>query len=183
MQEEVIWKRIPNYSLYEASTNGEIKTYNWKNKKVEAIMKPAFDGCGYLRTMLKNDNGKYDTIKVHRIIAHTFIPNPENKKTVNHKNGIKHDNNVKNLEWATQQENNKHANEFLKWDFNKGENVGTATLTDAQAQEILDNYEFGKKGKKGITKQQIADKYGVKFCVIKSLVRRVTWSHLTPKSK
>jgi hypothetical protein len=63
---------------------------------------------GYKITRLMNENG-YKTVKVHRVVAEAFIPNPDKKRTVNHKNGIRNDNRVENLEWATQAENNAHA--------------------------------------------------------------------------
>lgn len=53
-------------------------------------------------------NNKLKGASIHRLVAKAFIPNPENKKTVNHKNGNKLDNRVQNLEWATQSENNLH---------------------------------------------------------------------------
>lgn len=183
-EEQIIWKKIPNYELYEASTNGDIKTYNWKNKGKEAIMKPALDNRGYLRTMLKDTNGKFCTIKVHRIIAQTFLENPENKATVNHKNGIPTDNRVCNLEWMTHRENIEHSWKYLTKNPLKGGQIGTATISDEKAQEILDNYEFGKKTKKGmVTKKQIAEKYGVSVSVIKAIVMRSTFGHLIPNNE
>ena len=175
-----IWKRIPNYSLYEASSDGEIKTFNWKNKGKEAIMKPHRDGGGYLRTMLKRDgDGKIHTIKVHRIIAQTFLPLIEGKNEVNHKNGVLTDNRVENLEWVTHQENMRHA--FDKgFCSNTGENNPCASLTDAQVLEIRKNYQYGRKSRHdgGETKKQIAERYNTSFSVIKNIVLKQSWKHL-----
>lgn len=174
------WKRIPNYSLYAASKKGYIKTFNWKNTGTERIMKPAPDRLGYLRTMLKNDNGKYCTIKVHRIIAQTFIPNPDNKPQINHINAIKSDNRAINLEWCTQSENMKHAyKNNLK--SVKGENNPATKLTDKQVLEIRGKYTYGRKGgviKGAVTKPMLAREYGVKISVIKGIVTNNTWKHI-----
>lgn len=172
------WKKIPNYSNYEASSDGEIRSLNYKRTGQVQILKPSLDNGGYLRTMLKRDCGKIHTIKVHRIICETFHPNPENKETVNHINCIKNDNRVLNLEWATRGENQKHA--FTNKLKNvTGEKNPAAKITDEQAKEILRNYEFGKKSKKGITKKEIAEKYNTTFYAIKRLVQRKSWKHLS----
>lgn len=172
-----LWKKIPKYSLYEASNLGNIKTFNWKNTGKEKIMKPALDGSGYLRTALKRDDGVIHTIKVHRIIAQTFIDNIENKPEVNHINCIKTDNRVINLEWATHSENIKHAYKEKRLN-NKGECNPCATLTDQQVKEIRLSYEYGKKCKKGKTKKEIAKEYNTTFSVIKRIVLGQTWKHI-----
>lgn len=171
------WKKISKYPLYEVSDLGRIKTYNWKNKGKESIMKPALDNGGYLRTMLKNPNGKFSTIKVHRIVAIEFIPNPNNLPEVNHKNGIKNDNRVCNLEWVTHSENLIHCYKIgLK--NNRGQNNPCASLTDEQVREIRANYQYGKKRKNGETKQDIANRYNTTFAVIKRIIHKKTWKHL-----
>jgi hypothetical protein len=63
---------------------------------------------GYQRVQLY-DHGKCEFVGIHRLIAETFLPNPENKPFVNHKNGDKSDNRSENLEWCTQKENIRHA--------------------------------------------------------------------------
>lgn len=82
--------------------NGRVD--NRKGKK----LKSAYDRYGYKRVVLSS-KGERHTYLVHRLVAKAYIPNPENKPTVNHINGKKDDNRVANLEWATQSEQRRHS--------------------------------------------------------------------------
>lgn len=73
------------------------------------VLKPEVTNCGYLRVLLIGPDGKRYHKSVHRLVAEAYIPNPENKPQVNHKDGNKRNNHVDNLEWATSKENNNHA--------------------------------------------------------------------------
>lgn len=94
---------INNYDNYEIDTNGNIYS-----KSYGKYLKPYSNGRGYMMVRLVNNDGK-KPFKIHRLIALQFIPNIDNKKFVNHKNGIKNDNRIENLEWVTHSENIKHA--------------------------------------------------------------------------
>ncbi len=103
------YKTIPNYDGYVAHSDGRI--YSLKRKKFKCFN---LDKYGYLQCCVQQ-NKKQKNLTVHRLIAISFIPNPENKKTVNHINGIKTDNRVENLEWATMKENAIHAINTRLW--------------------------------------------------------------------
>lgn len=100
-----VWRDAPGYEgLYQVSNLGRIKSLQNGKAKILRLLK---NSKGYLRVCLSNENRKY--IRVHRLIAFAFIPNPENKPQINHKNGIKTDNRIENLEWITCSDNHKHA--------------------------------------------------------------------------
>ena len=101
-ENEEIWKTIEDYPNYEVSSFGNIK-----NKTTNKILKSSLNCSGYYRYTLIN-NIKQKTVLAHRIVAETFIQNPENKPTVNHKDRNKINNNLENLEWATHLEQNLH---------------------------------------------------------------------------
>ena len=95
--------------------DGTIKTLDHKNIRKNGRadnrkgrkLKPSIDKYGYYKVVLSH-NGKRKTYPVHRLVAMAFLPNPLNKKTVNHIDGNKTNNNVSNLEWASQKENQSH---------------------------------------------------------------------------
>lgn len=77
------------------------------------ILKP-IPKDGYQCVDLFNNTGRHKRVRIHRLVAIAFIPNPENKKFVNHKWGKRDDNRVTELEWCTRSENNLHAYRILK---------------------------------------------------------------------
>lgn len=109
------WVKINGLDGYEISNLGRLKSIDRRVSRGNGdmflkgrIMKQTLKETGYLIANLYN--GKKDKhYRIHRLVAENFIPNPEKKRTVNHKNGIKTDNRVQNLEWATHSENHIHA--------------------------------------------------------------------------
>jgi len=97
-----VWKQVPIAPNYEASTLGRIR--NIKTKRILSVSKNMF---GYLKACIRNEYKRLDVV-VHRVVAMTFIPNPEGKPSVDHKNRIRDDNRVDNLRWATPKEQNNN---------------------------------------------------------------------------
>ena len=96
-------KPIPNYPNYSATQSGKI--FSHKTKK---YIRGQINNEGYIRLGLYGDNGEKKFL-IHRLIAQTFIPNPENKPQVNHIDNNKSNNCVNNIEWISNQENRNHA--------------------------------------------------------------------------
>lgn len=118
--ENELWLPIKNYPFYEVSSFGRIKSIkkeinhgNYIRLSEEKILTPKNHRCGYLFISLSKDGVKKQYL-IHRLVAEAFIPNTENKPQVNHKNGIRTDNSLINLEWLTVSENHEHAFRVLK---------------------------------------------------------------------
>ena len=110
-----IWKDIKGYEgIYQASNMGNIRSLYFYNNRYKTkhyrkkLMKQSEDKQGY-KIISLSKNKKQKTYKVHRLIAQTFIKNPDDKKEVNHIDGNKSNNEINNLEWCTRSENQIHA--------------------------------------------------------------------------
>lgn len=128
--ETEIWKDIPWYEWkYQASNLWNIRIFNYRRILWKIVIaKLNFNKKIWYFYIKFCKNWKYKDFRVHRLVAQTFIPNPENKLQINHKNWIKTDNRVENLEWCTNSENIIHSYRILKtkptylWKFWKDHN-------------------------------------------------------------
>ena len=173
MIQDEVWKDIEGYEgLYQVSNFGNIKSLarivhsekrsDYKIK--EKVLKQSDTTTGYKKVELHKDNKKRKSFKVHRLVAQAFIPNPENKREVNHIDGNKHNNNVNNLEWVTSSENKLHAFEMHL----------NPTKRDLDEEEIIRMYCEEK-----MSIRQIAKEFNVADCAI---IRRLKANDIEIKS-
>ena len=129
------------------------------------------DRNGYVYQQMPGNNSgrKKNNIFVHRLVAQTFIPNPENKSQVNHKNGIKNDNRVENLEWCTSVENLNHALDNNLRIMPNGEKHHKSKLTEVQVLEIRNS---------DLSQKELTILYNVKQSLISAIINRKKWKHI-----
>ena len=176
--ESEIWKDIDEaIGIYQISNFGRVKslkrtcmTYQGPRTVPEKILNINYDKDGYIQVGLKV-NGKQLSRRVHRLIAIAFIPNPKNKTTVNHINGIKTDNRIENLEWATFGENNMHACQTGLRTSKKGSEHGGSKLTEKESEEI----KYGHFDK---SYPQIGLIYGIKAPTVCNIRKGKIWKHI-----
>lgn len=147
MQTEEIWKDMVGHeNLYQISNLGNIYS-----KLVNRIVKSSYDDKGYkIRT--HRENGKVYVTKVHRAVALAFIPNPENKPFVNHKNGIKDDNALTNLEWVTGSENQTH---------NVAMNPNRRGVGHSSSRLSVENVRYIRLNPDSLSQTALAKKFGL----------------------
>lgn len=170
-----IWKIIPEFPIYKISNYGNIK-----NRK--KILKQQIVASGYSSIKLNNENIKNKKFLIHVLVAIAFIPNPDNKPTVNHKDHNKLNNNIDNLEWATMKEQNIHRRKTTNglagarpvWRINKDTNEKIKKYKSIQSAVdwIFKNKSQFTKHKKGSAhisdvcnnKKGRLTAYGYKWC-------------------
>ena len=131
-------KKIPNYEdNYEIDENGNIYslprngTVNYKRKISKRINKFGYEQCVLMK------NNKMKTHLVHRLVAICFLDNPNNYPQVNHINGVKSDNRVKNLEWCTVSYNTKHAFDNNLGNFKESVLKNLEIMNDKQYKKVI----------------------------------------------
>lgn len=172
-----LWLPIADFPNYEVSSLGRIRRTNttarWKAGK---ILNERRNDEGYLRVVLYA-SGATKTKMVHRLVAAAFISEIPEKMVINHKNGIKHDNRVSNLEIVSISENTKHGFRVLGRAApihpSHGTSHGNAKLTDDDIREIRLRYS------QGVTQVKLAEQFGTNQRNISRIVRRVAWAHVT----
>jgi hypothetical protein len=184
-------KNIPNYPGYKVDTLGDVWTC-WKTQITDRDtngyviratqiqtdewrkLKPYKSKWGYRMVRLCKDM-TYKGKTISRLVAQTFIPNPENKPQVNHINGLKDNDNLENLEWNTQSENQQHAiRTGLKISL-KGEHVFGSKLNEHQVRRI----RLMKEVDPTITQERIASFFNVSRSCISFILSRRNWNHIS----
>ena len=124
-------KKIEGFD-YEITTDGEVIS------KFGKTLKPQVAGAGYLAVDMygKKGSGEKRRAYVHRLVAESFVSNPDNKPTVNHINGDKTDNRVENLEWCSHKEQQLHRRDVLDNANNK--------LTQPTRRKVAAMYKTGR---------------------------------------
>jgi hypothetical protein len=173
-----IWKDIEEYEgLYQVSNLGKVKSLKrivYSNKRSsllinEKLLKQNIHKSGYYNVSLSKNNTKKN-LMVHRLVCMSFLLNKKNKSQVNHKNGIKTDNRLENLEWVTASENRIHAYKIGLCKPN-GENHHLAKLTENQVKKI--RYEH-----KNLTQKEIAKIYNIKQVTVSDIRKKRNWKHI-----
>lgn len=173
-----VWKDVIGYEgLYQVSNLGRVKslarrckTWNGERGVPEKILIGGLDTDGYKQVTLCNEGHK-TTWKVHRLVCLAFLPNPENKPSINHKNAIKTDNKLENLEWSTVKENTIHAHENGLCNPRRGEDHGKSYLTKQQVIDIKYNLSH-------LSNQEVGKLFNMNWKTVWCIRKGRTWKHI-----
>lgn len=144
---EEIWKdiiivkrgKLFDYSgKYQVSNYGNVRSlrYRGQNGLVKKL-KPGCDGRGYPYVVLTNHDGSQDNFKIHRLVATAFLPNPNDLPEVNHKDEVKTNNHVDNLEWCSSEYNLEYGTARERQANSKRENGKLKGASNGRARKII----------------------------------------------
>jgi hypothetical protein len=170
VMENEIWKPLPGLEDdYMVSTFGSIKSLDRKIRhghsiflmKKGRVLKQQTTGTGYLYASIAKD-GKVSRSYVHRLVAMTFLYNPNELKDINHKDGNKKNNRVENLEWCNRSDNLKHARDSNL--------LSICKVTWDNVRDIRRDKKSGK-----FTSKELAAKYGISKGQVNNILLNKTW--------
>ncbi len=177
-----IWKPIKSFEgYYDISNHGRVRSLDRLTKYKLIFERKYFGGIkplqiysGYYYIKL-NKNGIYKNPKIHRLVAEMFIPNPQNKKMVNHLDGNKLNNHFSNLEWCTAKENVNHSIHVLGNHHGRlGSQNGRAKITEAEVIEI--------RRLSGVSKYYtcvlLSKMFGVNSRSVSNILLNKSWKHI-----
>ena len=171
-----IWKWFKGYEgIYQGSNKGRVRSF-FRGKC--RLLKPTPSHRGYLGICLytydeKTKKQRKKTFRLNRLIAETFIPNPENKPEVHHKDNDKTNNAADNLEWVTGEENRQHAHEDGR--YLRGEKNPCAKLTEDDVRFIRRYYKSGDPQFGNIA---LAERFKVSDVTITNIVTFKSWKNV-----
>lgn len=182
---EDIWKDIEGYEgLYQVSNLGRVKslerlvtqrpgvTYTRPEQIIKHNSGAKLKGYPNLNLCR---NGRVVNALIHRLVAQAFIPNPDNKRCINHIDGDKNNFKISNIEWVTHSENTKHAfrTGLQKQNYVFGTGHGMSKLDDVSVRVIREAYAENKW-----SYQQIANYFKMGQAAIRNIVIKRTWKHV-----
>lgn len=169
------WRKIAGFDGdYLVSNTGLVRSVKQERRrklKRYFIMRPAINSGGYWSCALCK-NGISSTHSVHQLVGKAFISNPENKHDINHKDGVKTNNHVDNLEWNTRSENLSHAYDTALRIRPHGLSNGRCKLSEDQVRTIRVRAETGESPAK------IGKDFNVTHTTVRNIRKRKIWSHL-----
>ena len=166
-----IWKPIEFADGYYVSNLGRIKS---TRRNRELILKLSHTKDGYVKCGI-TIHGSSCRFRVNRLVAEAFIPNLENKPTVNHKDGNKDNNRASNLEWMTRSEQMEHAYSLGLKKPMRGTSHSKSKLTEEDVRWIRQHY---KARDKEYGMFALAKRFNVGSCCIKRAVNGITYRNI-----
>lgn len=162
------WRRVRGFEAYEVSDDGTVRSYKRPGRgplsPTPVLLTPRKNSDGYHSVVLSNGTiASAKQFKVHRLVAEAFLDRPGGDAfEVNHKDGVKSNNRLENLEWVTKQANINHAT---------ATGLRSHRLTADIVLAIADDL-------RQLSRRQVAEKYGVSYSRVTDIEKRTTWKHV-----
>lgn len=163
------WRDIPG-TEYSVSSEGRVGSRRYGKWRV---LRPRPDGHGYFSVAIYTESGRMEH-RIHHLVAEEFLgPRPTPAHQINHKNGIRDDNQAVNLEWVTPSENTRHSFDALGKKAPRGEAHGNAKVTETEVRAIRSRRAAGEP------LMVIAADYGIGKANVGHIASRKNWAWLT----